>query len=138
MKSDNKTIQAISAQAHGEAADNRLLRKKLREKDDLISDLRTQIDCLNRNLSEKVSQIADMMDKLVAFMMGRGDVTLSDSLRDAVISGVRAEYEMREKKLKEEYARQLDKMSAEFAARLAAKQNEINALKGEDGGTDGN
>lgn len=40
MKSDNKTIQAISAQAHGEAADNRLLRKKLREKDDLISDLR--------------------------------------------------------------------------------------------------
>ena len=72
MKSDNKTIQAISAQAHGEAADNRLLRKKLREKDDLISDLRTQIDCLNRNLSEKVSQIADMMDKLVAFMMGRG------------------------------------------------------------------
>ena len=71
MKSDNKTIQAISAQAHGEAADNRLLRKKLREKDDLISDLRTQIDCLNRNLSEKVSQIADMMDKLVAFMMGR-------------------------------------------------------------------
>ena len=54
MKSDNKTIQAISAQAHGEAADNRLLRKKLREKDDLISDLRTQIDCLNRNLSEKV------------------------------------------------------------------------------------
>ena len=100
----------------------------------MISDLRTQIDCLNRNLSEKVSQIADMMDKLVAFMMGRGDVTLSDSLRDAVISGVRAEYEMREKKLKEEYARQLDKMSAE----LAAKQNEINALKGEDGGTDGN
>ena len=33
MKSDNKTIQATSAQAHGEAADNRLLRKKLREKD---------------------------------------------------------------------------------------------------------
>lgn len=55
-----------------------------------------------------------------------------------MISGIRAEYEMREKRLKEEYARQLDKMSAEFAARLAAKQNEINALKGEDGGTDGN
>lgn len=51
-----------------------------------------------------------------------------------MISGVRAEYEMREKKLKEEYARQLDKMSAESTARLAAKQNEINALKCEDGG----
>ena len=111
MKSEEKSIKAISAQAHGEAADNRLLRKKLREKDELISDLRAQIENLNKNLSEKVSQMADMMDKLVAFMMGRGDVTLSDSLRDAVVSGVRAEYEMRERKLKEEFSRQLGNLT---------------------------
>ena len=43
MKTEEKSIKAISAQAHGEAADNRLLRKKLREKDELISDLRAQI-----------------------------------------------------------------------------------------------
>ena len=29
MKAEAKSIQAISAQAHGEAADNRLLRKEL-------------------------------------------------------------------------------------------------------------
>ena len=133
MKSEEKSQKAISAQAHGEAANNRLLRQKLREKDELISDLRAQIENLNKNLSEKVSQISDMMDKLVAFMMGRGDVTLSDSLRDAVLSGVRAEYEMRERKLKEEFSRQLDRLSSEFEVRLAAKQNEINALKGDDG-----
>ena len=137
MKSEEKSIKAISAQAHGEAADNRLLRKKLREKDELISDLRAQIESLNKNLSEKVSQLADMMDKLVAFMMGRGDVTLSDSLRDAVVSGVRAEYEMRERKLKEEFSSQLEKMSAEFEARLAAKDNEINALRGDNEGDGG-
>ena len=131
MKSEEKSIKAISAQAHGEAADNRLLRQKLREKDNLISDLRAQSENLNRNLSEKVSQMADMMDKLVAFMMGRGDVTLSDSLRDAVVSGVRAEYEMRERKLKEEFSMQLGKLTSEFEARLAAKDNEINALKGD-------
>ena len=131
MKSEEKSIKAISAQAHGEAADNRLLRQKLREKDELISDLRAQIENLNRNLSEKVSQMADMMDKLVAFMMGRGDVTLSDSLRDAVLSGVRAEYEMRERKLKEELSRQLGRLTSEFEARLAAKDYEINTLKGE-------
>ena len=68
MKSEEKTIKAISAQAHGEAADNRLLRKKLREKDELISDLRAQIENLNKNLSEKVSQMADMMDKLVELL----------------------------------------------------------------------
>ena len=127
-------IKASSAQAHGEAADNRLLRKKLREKDELISDLRAQIENLNNNLSEKVSQMADMMDKLVAFMMGRGDVTLSDSLRDAVVSGVRAEYEMRERKLKEEFSRQLGNLTSEFEARLAAKDNEINSLRGDKGG----
>ena len=127
-------IKAISAQTHGEAADNRLLRKKLREKDELISDLRAQIENLNKNLSEKVSQMADMMDKLVAFMMGRGDVTLSDSLRDAVVSGVRAEYEMRERKLKEEFSRQLGNLTSEFEARLAAKDNEINSLRGDKGG----
>ena len=138
MKSEEKSIKAISAKAHGEAADNRLLRQKLREKDNLISDLRAQIENLNRNLSEKVSQMADMMDKLVAFMMGRGDVTLSDSLRDAVVSGVRAEYEMRERKLKEEFSRQLGKLTSEFEARLAAKDNEINALKGENGSEGGN
>ena len=56
MKSEEKSIKAISAKAHGEAADNRLLRQKLREKDNLISDLRAQIENLNRNLSEKVSR----------------------------------------------------------------------------------
>ena len=126
-----KSIKAISAKAHGEAADNRLLRQKLREKDNLISDLRAQIENLNRNLSEKVSQMSDMMDKLVAFMMGRGDVNLSDSLRDAVVSGVRAEYEMRERKLKEEFSRQFGRLTSEFEARLAAKDNEIKTLKGE-------
>ena len=128
---EEKSIKAISAKAHGEAADNRLLRQKLREKDNQISDLRAQIENQNRNLSEKVSQMSDMMDKLVAFMMGRGDVTLSDSLRDAVVSCVRAEYEMRERKLKEEFSRQLGRLTSEFEARLAAKDNEIKTLKGE-------
>ena len=56
MKSEEKSIKAISAKAHGEAADNRQLRQKLREKDNLISDLRAQNENLNRNLSEKVSR----------------------------------------------------------------------------------
>ena len=52
MKSEEKSIKAISAQAHGEAVDNRLLRQKLREKDELISDLRSQIESLSDSLRE--------------------------------------------------------------------------------------
>lgn len=132
MKSEDKSIQAISAQAHGEAADNRLLRQKLRAYEVQNADLQEQNASLNRQLGEKVDQIADMMQKLVSFMMGEGNVTLSDSLRDAVVAGVRAEFEAREKKLKEAYAQEIERLTSDYNVRLAAKQNEINALKGID------
>ena len=61
---------------------------------------------------------------------GNGEVNLSDSLREAVVAGVRAEFEAREQKLKETYARELEKRTSDFNARLAAKQNEIDQLKG--------
>lgn len=56
---------------------------------------------LNKQLCEKVDQLNDMMQKLVAFMTGNGEVNLSDSLREAVVAGVRAEFEAHEQKLKE-------------------------------------
>jgi len=130
MKSEEKSIQAISAQAHGEAADNRLLRKKLLARDKRVEELEAMVSSLNKQLCEKVDQLNDMMQKLVAFMTGNGEVTLSDSLREAVVAGIRAEYEAREKQLKETYAQNLDKLTSDFSARLAAKQNEINQLKG--------
>ena len=40
------------------------------------------------------------------------------------------EFEAREQKLKEAYANELERLTADFNARLAAKQNEINQLKG--------
>ena len=43
---------------------------------------------------------------------------------------MRAEFEAREQKPKEAYAKELEKLSSEFNARLVAKQNEINQLKG--------
>lgn len=130
MKSEEKSIQAISAQAHSEAADNRLLRKKLQARDRRVVELEAMVSNLNKQLCEKVDQLNDMMQKLVAFMTGNGEVNLSDSLREAVVAGVRAEFEAREQKLKETYARELEKRTSDFNARLAAKQNEINQLKG--------
>ena len=130
MKSEEKSIQAISAQAHGEAADNRLLRKKLLARDKRVEELEAMVSNLNKQLCEKVDQLNDMMQKLMSFMTGKGEVNLSDSLHEAVVAGVHAEFEEREQKLKEAYASELKKLTAEFNARLAAKQNEINQLKG--------
>lgn len=130
MKSEEKSIQAISVQAHSEAADNRLLRKKLQARDKRVVELEAMVSNLNNQLCEKVDQLNDMMQKLVAFMTGNGEINLSDSLREAVVAGVRAEFEAREQKLKETYASELEKLTSDFNARLAAKQNEINQLKG--------
>ena len=130
MKSEEKSIQAISAQAHGEAADNRLLRKKLLARDKRVEELEAMVSNLNKQLCEKVDQLNDMMQKLMSFMTGKGEVNLPDSLNEAVVARVRAEFEAREQKLKEAYANELEKLTADFNARLAAKQNEINQLKG--------
>ena len=130
MKSEEKSIRAISAQAHGEAADNRLLRKELLARDKRVEELEAMVSNLNKQLCEKVDQLNDMMQKFMSFMTGKGEVNLSDSLRKAVIAGVRAEFEAREQKLKEAYASELEKLTSDFNARLAAKKNEINQLKG--------
>ena len=130
MKSEEKSIRTISAQAHGEAADNRLLRKKLLARDKRVEELEAMVSNLNKQLCEKVDQLNDMMQKLMSFMTGKGEVNLSESLREAVVAGVRAEFEAREQKLKEAYANELEKLTADFNARLAAQQDEINQLKG--------
>ena len=85
MKSEEKSIQAISVQAHSEAADNRLLRKKLQARDKRVVELEAMVSNLNNQLCEKVDQLNDMMQKLVAFMTGNGEINLSDSLREAVV-----------------------------------------------------
>lgn len=86
MKSEEKSIQAISAQAHSEAADNRLLRKKLQARDKRVVELEAMVSNLNKQLCEKIDQLNDMMQKLVTFMTGNGEVNLSDSLREAVVA----------------------------------------------------
>ena len=134
MKSEEKSIQAISAQAHNEAADNRLLRKKLLARDKRVEELEAIVSSLNKQLCEKVDQLNDLMQKLVAFMMGNGDVTLSTSLREEIVASVHTEFESREQKLKEMCAQKIEEITSDFEARLAAKQNEINQLKGVDDG----
>ena len=108
MKSEEKSIQAISAQAHGEAADNRLLRKKLRARDKRVEELEAMVSNLNKQLSEKIEQLNDMMQKLVFFMTGNGEVSLSESLREAVVAGVRAEFEARLDKLEKNLEKEED------------------------------
>lgn len=130
MKPENKSAQAISAQVHDWAAENRLLRKELRARDKRVEELEALASSLNKQLCEKIDQINDMMQKLMAFMTGDGGVNISESLRYSIAAEVSAEFEAREQKLKIAYAHEREKLDSDFKARLAATQNELNQLKG--------
>lgn len=130
MKPENKSTQAISAQVHDWAAENRQLRKELRVREKRVEEQEALASSLNKQLSEKIDQINDMMQKLMAFMTRDGGVNISESLRHSIAAEVSAEFEAREQKLKVAYAHEREKLDSDFKVRLAATQNELNQLKG--------
>lgn len=102
MKSDERSISAIAAQAHNAEADKRTLQKKLaaseRRVQDLekrLIDLQTASDEKVRNLTDQLSKemakVSEMMQQLVSYMMGKGDVSLAGTIHDTVVAGIREE-----------------------------------------------
>lgn len=131
MKPENKPTQAIHVQSHDWAAENQQLRKELLSREKRIEELEAMASTLNNQLSEKIDQINDMMQKMISLMTAtNGDASLLDSLRQSVVAEIRAEFEAREQKLKEAYAHEREKQASDFNARLAAQQDELDRLKG--------
>ena len=130
MKPENKSTQAISAQVHDWAAENRLLRKELRVREKRVEELEALASSLNNQLSEKIDQINDIMQKLTAFMTGSGDVNIMETLRRSIAAEVRSEFEVREQELEKAYTCEREKLTSKFNARLEAMHNELNQVKG--------
>lgn len=130
MKPENKPTQAIHVQSHDWTAESQQLRKELLSREKRIEELEAMASTLNNQLSEKIDQINDMMQKMISIMTTNGDASLLDSLRQSVAAEIRAEYEAREQKLKEAYANEREKLTSGFNARLAAYQVELDHLKG--------
>ena len=130
MKPENKSTQAISAQVHDWAAENRQLRKELCVREKRVEELEAMASSLNNQLSEKIDQINDMMQKLMAFMTGSGDVNIMETLRQSIAAEVRSEFEVREQELEKAYTCEREKLTSKFNARLEAMHNELNQVKG--------
>lgn len=130
MKPENKLTQAIHVQSHDWATENQQLRKELLSREKRIEELEAMVSTLNNQLSEKIDQINDLVQKMISFMTTKGDVTLLDSLRQSVVAEIRAEFEAREQKLKDVYAHEREKLTSDFNARLAVCQDELDRLKG--------
>ena len=74
-----------------------------------------KIRSLTDQLSQEVAKVSSMMQQLVDYMMGKGSVTLSDTLRDSVVAGVR-----------EEVRREFQGIIDEKDARIASLEAQIN------------
>jgi hypothetical protein len=133
MKSDERSISAIAAQAHNAEADKRTLQKKLAASERRARDLENrlasvQADCdekvrsLTDQLSREVAKVSEMMQQLVAYMMGKGDVSLAGTIHETVVAGIREEVR---KEMRQEYQGIIDEQAAEIAA-LKALQNHDN------------
>lgn len=131
MKPENKLTRAIHVQSHDWTAENQQLRKELLSREKRIEELEAMASTLNNQLSEKIDQINDMMQKMISLMTAtNGDATLLESLRQSVVVEIRAEFELREQKLKESYTNEREKLTSDFNARLAVYQDELDRLKG--------
>ena len=68
MKPKNKPTQTIHVQSHDWAAENQQLRKELLSREKRIEELEAMASTLNNQLSEKIDQINDLMQKMISFM----------------------------------------------------------------------
>lgn len=102
MKSDERTISALSAQAHNAEADKRTLQKKLAASERRVQDLEKRLidqqaasDEKVRELTDKLSlemsKVSEMIQQLVSYMMGKGDVSLAGTIHDTVVASIREE-----------------------------------------------
>ena len=132
MKSDEKTIIALTAQTHNAEADKRTLQKKLAASERRVQDLEKRLteqqaasDDKIRELTDKLShemaKVSDMMQQLVSYMMGNGDVTLAGTIHETVVAGIREEVR---KEMRQEYQGIIDRQSAEIAALKALQDHD--------------
>ena len=120
LKSEEHTVEVLTSDLHEEKRLRRAAEKGKREADRRVAMLEQKVDELQTQLTAKIDEISDLMQQLVQFIMGNGSVSLSESLKDSVIAGVRAEFEKRE-----------DEMRQFYELQIAALRNEIASLKGE-------
>ncbi len=133
MQSDEKTISAPTAQAHNAEADKRTLQRKLAASERRVQDLEKRLTeqqaaseervrSLTDQLSQEMAKVSDMMQQLVSYMMGKGDVTLAGTIHETVVAGIREE-------VRQEFRAMLDEkdaMLSEKDARIAALEALVN------------
>ena len=101
-KAEEQQFAILSSNYRSEQEERRKAQKKASLLEQENSVLKSEKADMQRQLNQKMDEVADTVKQMAQFMMGKGPVTLSDSLRDAIVAGVKEEFEakLREEALK--------------------------------------
>ena len=139
-KAEEQQFAILSSRVSSAEREKHEAQKKVKLLEQKNSALESQNADIQRRLNEKMDEVAETVKQMAQFMMGKGPVTLSDSLRDAIVAGVKKEFEEKLRVQNENHAKEMQDLKDFFAVQLAAKDNELNALRakygeGDDRGT---
>ena len=132
-KAEEQQFAILSSRVSSAEMEKHEAQRKVKLLEQRNSVLESEKADVQRRLDEKMDEVADTVRQLARFMMGKGPVTLSDSLRDAVVAGVRDEFEAKLREKDAAHAKELQDLKGWFALQLAAKDNEIAVLKAKNG-----
>jgi len=142
-KAEEQQFAILSSRVSSAEREKHEAQKKARLLEQQNSVLESEKADMQRQLNEKIGEVAETVKQMAQFMMGRsaegrlqgkkGPVTLSGSLRDAIVAGVKEEFEAQLREEREAHAKEMQSLKDQFALMLAAKDNEIAALKARNG-----
>ena len=132
-KAEEQQFAILSSRVSSAEREKHEAQKKARLLEQQNSVLESEKADMQRQLNEKIGEVAETVKQMAQFMMGKGPVTLSDSLRDAIVAGVKEEFEAKLREEREAHSKEMQSLKDQFALMLAAKDNEIAALKARNG-----
>ncbi len=124
-KAEEREMQVLISSLDGEKRMRLAAEKQSREKDARISSLETELKDMKTQLSLKMDENSEALRQLTSFLLGNGPVSISDTLRDAIVSSLRVEFEKQKSDLIASYEQMLNEKDAQ----LNACKDEIARLK---------
>ena len=120
-KAEEQQFAILSSNYRSEQEERRKAQKRASILEQESSVLKSRNEDMQRQLNEKMDEVAETVRQMAQFMMGKGLVTLSDSLRDAIVAGVREEFESKLREERVAHAREMQELKDWTALQLAAK-----------------
>ena len=115
-------------------------RRKIQKKFELLEKKNSALEAKNEQVQqerdEKVNEISVLVKQMAQYMMGNGSITLSEELKNSILAEFRAEQEEKDRKKDEAHAKEMQDLKDFFAVQIAAKDNELNALRAKYGESD--